>query len=211
MSQASPLRELDASIAAYARLVHGALASGLVDDRATAAQRSRLRGEILALKRAIRRAHVHDPAALQLLQDAMQTFRGLNVQWREARGADPECALAPAPAPAVAPASRGNDGVLAAARATATATTRSLHTAMASLTASHEIGAAAAAELTDQEAAMGRVRAGVLVVESEAVVAQHLLTRFLKRLYTDKLLVATACAVTGAVVAIVVLKIYYGA
>ncbi len=96
-----------------------------------------------------------------------------------------------------------NDMLLNEAGRQAAATSEQLRQARTELVFAMEIGQAALVDLDKQNAALGRVSVHVDVVATETALARQHLTRFTKRMATDKVLVLGACLCMCMIVAVV--------
>jgi hypothetical protein len=96
-----------------------------------------------------------------------------------------------------------NDILLDKARREAAATSGQLRQARAELDSTLDIGRSALVDLDEQAVVLGRVNVHVDVVATETALARQHLTRFAKRMATDKVLVLGVCLCMCMIVAVV--------
>lgn len=186
-------------------------------------KRSGIKRRFIALDHATRDAMEGVPArkqqrAMEQLKDLRRQLRLLDDEFKalveqisgDSADADREELLAGGTiregAP-VDPKRDGNDTLLAAAKRGARTTTQTLQDGLASLRQAEETGRAAAETLVQDNDRLHRANEHVDVVQSEAHLANKIITRFAKRMYTDKLLKLFACVVAVVVVGIIVLAV----
>jgi hypothetical protein len=100
----------------------------------------------------------------------------------------------------------GNDEMLHSATVTSKQTTVALKQSLQKLTECEEIGNSALATIDLDKAKLEKVNANLDTIESDSKIAQKLLTRFVKRLYTDKLILCFVVIVVLLIVVIVLMK-----
>lgn len=111
-----------------------------------------------------------------------------------------------------APAARGgfnpgratNTELLDKALDTQQTTTAKLKEALTTVEATKETGRFTAAQLEEDREKLKRIDAGLDEVESELAISAKLITRFVKRLYTDKVIIAFTALLVLGIVGIVV-------
>lgn len=108
-------------------------------------------------------------------------FEGANVQKAELLGGDSR---------GEAKGERSTDGVLRQAHGTATNTTATLERTLATINQTQEVGNATAARVVEQTEQIRRVRDKTQKLDEDLGRSKKLISRFMRRLYTDKVILA---------------------
>lgn len=100
----------------------------------------------------------------------------------------------------------GNNEMLHSAKTTSKNTTESLKKSLQKMVECEEMGNEALVKLDIDKKKLQKVDANLDEIESDSKIAQKLLTRFLKRLYTDKLLLSFIIIIFLLIIIIVLIK-----
>lgn len=100
----------------------------------------------------------------------------------------------------------GNDEMLHSAKTTSKNTTESLKKSLEMLVESKDIGDNSLITIDLDNKKLEKVKRNLDEIESDSKIAQKLLTRFVKRLYTDKLILCFIVIVVLLIVIIVLIK-----
>jgi Sec20 len=99
---------------------------------------------------------------------------------------------------------KNNDDLLKAAANTHANTTEKLKSGLAVLEATREQGRFTAAQLEEDREKIKRIDQGLDEVESELEISRKLITRFVKRVYTDKAILAFAFLLVAGIVGVII-------
>lgn len=101
---------------------------------------------------------------------------------------------------------RTTDSVLREAGATAQSTTARLERTLQTVNDTTEIGTATAQRMVEQTEQIGRITTTVKTMDEDLRKADKLIARFMRRLYTDKVILAFTFLVVCAIAAIVIVS-----
>lgn len=130
-------------------------------------------------------------------QDLTQVMKRLGVV------AERDQLMSGAKAGAGAGKPKNTDDTLRGAAGTAAKTTERLHHTLQTINAATEVGTATGAKMVEQTEQIGRVKTKVRQIDEDLSRADKLISRFMRRMYTDKIILAFTCLVVAAIAGII--------